>query len=209
MKLFALSVLVVGMTVEARTQTLDSGQSLIKNKCAFIRISLPQPRKETNDRAVFKDIEVVDARNDTSRLGLINIRFNRQAEVVFHVSPKKAVTDFLNAAYRNPRGSYSLLVLMKDMWISDSLSFRYEAYLKNDDGYVPLTYLDTLMRVSSFNMTSVAANDLPFAISLFMERVTAIDLDIVPVLKKTISFAAIDLSAGPVSIIPWTQPVNS
>jgi hypothetical protein len=149
---------------------------------------------------------VIDARSDTSRIGVIDGEGRSQHELTFQMPVNRQLAAYLKAGYSNLKGNRSLLVVIKDLWISEppvrdnrmfstpswDISFRFEAYLQSKQGYIPLTLLDTGVSASGINAPNMAARALPELITLFMNRVTAHDPDVDEVVKRTVSFDQID-----------------
>ena len=104
----------------------------------------------------------------------------------------KQLSGYLNAGYTNPKGNHDLLVIVKDLWISEStvqdhhlfapeswdIAFRFEAYLKDSDRYFALTYLDTVVMASAMTSLAMAEHHIPGLISAFMEKTAGHDLTI-------------------------------
>lgn len=214
MKLLTLALLLFCASVEAKTQPRNSGQALINAKCKSIHISLPLHEKRLEYPAIFKDIAVVDFRRDTFRIGLTGPTSTTQDQLLFRTSTSEALSSYLNSNYANPAGERSLLVAIKDCWFSNAVdspseerhrpkgffastghdfSFRYEAYLKTNDGYIPLTYLDTLaVSATPLSMVFVVNQQLPDLIFRFMEKVASVDLDQAIMNKRTVSYNQVD-----------------
>ena len=114
-------------------------------------------------KRLFDSIQAVDLRRDTSRIGLIGSGGRSQEEVLLSQPVAAQVKAYLNAGYSRPQGNHQLLVVVKDLWISKpgtrrgdkpeavwKVTCRFEAYLKTDGGYIPLTYLDTVARADDY-----------------------------------------------------------
>lgn len=208
MKSIILALSLLGISVTAWTQD-DTGQSLIRNQCNVIHISLPSRDKDHEAAIRFKDIRVIDFRRDTSRIGLTTPRSGRQCEILFHSSLTEELTTYLNANYTDPGENRSLLIVVKDLWLSDpedslgkqkgffsqplrNIAFRWEAYYKSQDVYIPLTFLDTVTTTSWFSLESLAVHKLPVMISLFMDKVASIDWERILSRNRVVAYQAID-----------------
>src|SRR6202012_2509127 len=129
MKRIALLVLLIGTLSEAHTQTTVQLEQLIRSKCSPYYIRL-EPRIRPGFPVYFDTIRVLDQRLDTTRLGITNIRNAPQEQLLFHTSASTAIGDCLNAVYAGKEGTRSLLVVVKNLWLSsyhDSLDFKRRA----------------------------------------------------------------------------------
>jgi hypothetical protein len=200
-----LNLLFVFAVLDSLAQTGDAGQQLIRKKCGAEHISLPLDKNAALYPTIFDSIRVLDFRRDTSRIGLISTGRNAQDEVLFHWPAADQLARYMYAGYSSSQGGQSLLVVIKDLWISDpqgyvnlnnpfwTLYFRLEAYLKKKDGYIPLTYLDTtVQRMSGYSLPHAAAHQLPGLIDMFMQKVAALDQLGGWAEKRTISYEQID-----------------
>jgi hypothetical protein len=190
MKPFSLLYLLLALTKPAAAQQAGIGQQLFQKKCGVDRIPLPLGKFGRDFPGLFQQISVMDARPDTSRIGIVRTSRTGQNEVRFHSSVSEQLTGYLNAAYSRPAGRYQLLIVLKDLWISfpDSfevkayfelnIRFRVEAYLKKTDGYGPLIRFDTTMtRLRGLAISSIATDQIRELFDIFMGQVTAADLD--------------------------------
>jgi len=213
-KFCALVLLFLSIAPASQSQSPDPGQALIKRKCRTTRISLPLDQNERNFPALFNTIEVLDYRSDTSRIGLMTNWEESQQEVLFRASVTNVLTAYLNYNYSNPKGKNSLLVVVKDLWLSTAIekdttegvgrkdmisrrqlgnvSFRFEAYWRNEEGYIPLTYLDTLAISSRPALLFMVDRKLPELISLFMAKVAAVDMSTIAMKRRVVSYNGID-----------------
>jgi len=194
------------MAFHAIAQTPDAGQQFIKRKCKTEHVSLPLDQKRLPFQPELKTITVLDLRSDTSRIGLIDDGKHKQQEMVFHVPVAKQLSDYLNAGYTHPKGTHELLVVVKDLWISQSgvqehrvfeqenwdIAFRFEAYLKDSGRYFALTYLDTVLSVAGLSSSAMAERDIPWLISEFMDKIAVRDLDVDVIVKRPITWNQID-----------------
>jgi hypothetical protein len=190
MKPFALVLLSYCAAFTASAQTISTGQHLIKKKCGSDHISLNPEKYGQGYPDLFDSIRVVDFRRDTSRIGIIRVGRKSQNEVLFHSPVSAQLQAYLGAAYSRPKGSHSLLIVLKDLWISTpdsffiwdhyelNLTFHAEAYLVTKDGYQPLSYIDTtLERLQVLNLKAAEENNIREVIADFMDNLAAQDLD--------------------------------
>lgn len=205
MKPYSLAVLLFCAAFSAFSQGPDAGQQLIRNKCRALYVQLPPVRKSATYPVLFDSIRVVDSRSDTSRIGLIGNTRKGQGEMLLRQPAAVAVGTYLNAAYSSQQGKYRLLVAAKNLWVSGSgrfldnrgrpawsVDFRFEAYLITDGGYIPLTYLDTLVMADFERAEDMAARYLPQLIAAFMDKVADHVMTGDLAGKKTVSYEQID-----------------
>lgn len=197
-----------------KPQTADSVQLLIRKKCRTVHIGLPEDAgMAVRYPAIFNQIQVVDFRSDTSRAGIVRPDNRGQQEIVFRASTTSVLTSYLNFNYSRPNGKQSLLVVVKDLWLSTSsdsvrerydkrdhfepmlvwnIAFRLEGYLQQGSGYIPLAYLDTLVVSPGNQSASRMAGELPGLFSAFMDGLAAIDPDAVARRRRMVSLSQID-----------------
>gem|GEM_PF-963021 len=214
MKRYTLVIFYSFFALNVRPQAVDSVQLLIRKKCRTVHIGLPEDaRMAAGYPVIFNQIQVVDLRSDTSRAGIVRPDNGGQQEVVFRASTAKVLSSYLNFNYSRPNGKRSLLVVVKDLWLSTSMdsmserydkrdhfertlvwniAFRLEGYLQQEAGYIPLAYLDTLVVSQGYHSASRLAGELPGLFSVFMEKLAATDQDAVTRRRRMISFSQID-----------------
>lgn len=180
-----------------------AAQRLIAAKCKPVQIILSISRVRLGFPALFREISVIDLRRDTSRLGIVSYGGHGQQQVSFR-QPGGVAGNFaglLDSLYTTPGGTHSLLVAIKDCWLSDPpdsmrrllgvqglvLAFRLEAYLKNGDGYTPLVYLDTVV---AGRAADVVERGIPMLTEAFMDKV--VDADVDRPRRRTVSVSEID-----------------
>lgn len=188
-----------------------AGQALIKAKCSTRHISLPA-RKRANDYPfLFRGIRVLDYRRDTSRIGVVHSGTYAQTQLLMHNgSTSHAFAGLLDSVYTYPGSGDSLLVVIKNLWISDSLvgpavphglfsdpywcklGFRFEAYLQRGGGFVPLVYLDTLAEAKGSEEGSFTERWLLELTDIFMEKVADMDNPGIVARKRTVTMTQID-----------------
>ena len=184
MKPYFLTVVFFCAAIQAFTQSPDAGQEFIREKCGTLHVHLPMGQNGQQYPVLFDSIQVVDLRRDTSRIGLIGDGRRSQEEVLLNRPVAAQVTAWLNAGYAGPQGNHRLLVAVKSLWISGrpatrrrdrlwKVACRFEAYLKTNGGYIPLTYLDTVARADDYRPEDMAAYELPALMAIFMDKVAA------------------------------------
>jgi hypothetical protein len=186
MKPYFLTGVFFCAVLQAFSQSPDAGQEFIREKCGTLHVHLPLGQIGLEYPVLFDSIQVVDLRRDTSRIGLISGGRRSQEEVLLSQPVAAQVKAYLNAGYSRPQGNHQLLVAVKDLWISKpgtrrgdrpeavwKVACRFEAYLKTDGGYIPLTYLDTVARADDYRPEDVAAQHLPELMAIFMDKVAS------------------------------------
>jgi hypothetical protein len=201
-----LILLLSCLAVQAIGQSSDVGQQMIKAKCRTEHVSLPLSSNRPPFPPEFSTITVLDLRSDTSRIGVINDGEHRQKEVLLHAPVAKQLSSYLNTAYASPRGNHDLLVVVKNLWISESpvqadhmfsqeswdITFRFEAYLKESDRFIPLTYLDTTVTASAITSPAMVGRHIPRLIAAFMNKVATHDLAVDLMVKRSLTWGQID-----------------
>ncbi|HEY4206179.1 MAG TPA: hypothetical protein VGM31_05165 [Puia sp.] len=170
-----------------------------------VHAQLPAELRDLRYPLLFDSIRVVDFRGDTSRIGLASNGHGKQVEVLLNGSVTARLTGYLNARYSAPTAKHHLLVAIKDLWVSDpdsaelnldrshwSIGFRWEAYLSAGDGYIPLTYMDTVGIYRDYSPTRLVSHKLPYLITAFMDRIADYFLLDGWTRKRMISYAQID-----------------
>jgi len=184
MKLYVLAGVFFCAVLQAFAQSPDAGQQFIREQCGTLHVHLPLGQNGQQYPVLFDSIQVVDLRRDTSRIGLISGGRRSQEEVLLNRPVAEQLTAYLNAGYSRPQGNHRLFVAIKSLWISKpgnrrgdkpeavwKVTCRFEAYLKIDGGYIPLTYLDTVARADDNQPEDMAAHELPELMAIFMDKV--------------------------------------
>ncbi len=209
MKRLAVLLFILFLIQVASAQNNNAGYALLNNRCKHHYISLTPKRNKNKLRDVFpfRSIEVVDYRPDSSRIGLFVVK-RQQADFLFKSSPGTVIKSFLNEAYTNPLASKTLLVVIRELWFSDILfekqldkvpspfrsriSFRAETYVKENTGYIPLTYFDTTI-TSPKNIIDIAPFRITELMTSLVEKINSSDISPAYLqTKRLLSFAAVD-----------------
>lgn len=190
MKPFVILYLLLVLTRPAAAQPDSVGNQLIEKKCGVERVLLLPGKYGRDFPELFRQISIIDARPDTSRIGIVRTGRRGQNEVLCFLPVSQQLTRYLNAAYSRPAGRYQLLIVLKDLWIAvpDSFDihahlewnvrFRVEAYVKANDGYRPLMRLDSTVTGLRGKVASDVATDQVGALfDFFMAQVASADLD--------------------------------
>jgi len=219
MKSYILTIFFFGVIFQAlaQSQTSDDGQRFIKKKCRLVHVHLPLKRSGQPYPLLFDSIRVIDFRRDTSRVGIINTGKWSQDEVLFRTPAEAQLGAYLKVGYTGPGGSNTMLVIIKDLWISNPGSYagsvhprwnvglRLEGYLQKENGFAPLAYVDTVAAVIDHEVENIAAAELPELIGLFMDKVADRLRDGDIETKRTISYEQIDSFCR----IPFNYPMDT
>jgi hypothetical protein len=210
MKHIALSCVLFIVLSAVHAQKDSIYQAYLNKKYGSLYIQLPsKPAQDVPP--LFNAIQVIDQRTDTSRIGLATHSLSR-GQIRFRPSASKALTNYFALNYTSPKGSRSLLVVIKDLWLFDdqdstyeesfkrsvsvkqrgNIVFRCEAYLPAEDGYIPLTYLDTTVSVLHHTALNMSEGTLPHLLTIFMNKVAAVDIASVTERRRHLSYNAID-----------------
>jgi hypothetical protein len=196
MKLLPLLVFLYCIHPEATAQKDSAEQAFLKNKCnRFYMLLLSKTSKSVPaSAAYYSNFEVADFRADTSRIGFwANENGRDKIELLFRNTTSKTLAKYLNETYTHPSGTgtHSLFIVLKKLWLFDTITvniskdlkkqtgigkgrivFRAEAFLHTDDGFLPYTYLDTV--VASPRLV-INMNELPGLLSVLVDKIMAVD----------------------------------
>jgi hypothetical protein len=203
-------VLISGLSfVQSYGQSDSTSEAFIKSRFKPFIVPLEPERHDlkTLYASPFREIQVIDSRSDTSRIGFSYSRNIGHRQLVLQPTAGTEISAFLNS-FSNPAASRSLLVVVKHLWISEMtpeepeqpfqgkphttrLRFRAEAYLKDGTGYVPYGYLDTTV-TAALQVLQVTPFRLPDLLTSFMKKMITLDPEKVLSTKRRVSFAFID-----------------
>lgn len=207
MKLFSLLIVFGFLYMPARAQRDSLSQRFLTSKCGQLHLSLLTKRVTSEEKLPtnFGRFEVVDFRQDTSRIGFWMADKIRR-EFVFHGSANETISSFLNH-YTDPSGTRSFLILIKKLWLYDTvlstkstksfaqvgkgrILFRGEAFLKTSDGYLPYTYLDTVIS-SPTSVKDMAIFRLPDLFYDLLKKIAGVQQEIT-LKRKAFSFSELE-----------------
>ena len=140
--------------------------SQIKNpfNVAYKYINLKNEMYNGKEKFDFSGIEILDARNDSSKVGfLINGIIPELYRLNYQNGLTTDVTDYLSAYYTNAftENNNKVLIVVKKLWVSQfdttlkvgsgliysgniySVNLKLEFYLKNESNYYPITRIDS------------------------------------------------------------------
>ena len=198
---------IIFMARAADAQEDNVGVAFLDSRCAhhFISLSLKRNISKLKNSFPFREIQVLDYRPDTLRMGLFN-EGKQLTDLRFHDAAGGIFQSFLNETYANSLETKTLVVVIKDLWFSDivyehnatpsnlrsHIKFRVETYVKEKTGYVPLTYFDTLIS-SKKKVAMIAQFTIPDLISAFIDKIISINMYQANInLKRQLSFGAVD-----------------
>lgn len=197
-----LLILFFYVCISVWAQSDSAGQRIIQKKCGIDRITLSPAKYGRDYPTLFQQISVIDARPDTSRIGILRSARITQREVALNGPVGRELTKYLNAAYSRVGGRYSLLVVLKDFWVAsvDTLftyyhperqaRFRADVYLEGKEGYHPLTRIDTTgYEYSDASISEFAIEQVRDLLDVLMAQVAAGDLDRE---RRTVNYRQID-----------------
>jgi len=189
MKLFLPFALLACLYFPSYAQKDSLSNAFIKKYCEQLHVSV-SPNRVTSDEkmpASFLQFEVVDFRPDTFRLGFWGVDMQRR-EFVFREPATETISTFFNH-YTYPAGTKSFLIIIKKLWLRDNtdtkktpaqpiergrIEFRGEAFLKTNNGYLPYTYLDTII-TSPRSVKDIAVFRLPDLFYDFLRKIAAVN----------------------------------
>lgn len=135
--------------------------------------------------SLFKQIDVVDYRHDTTRIGFFNNAAHGKRQIIANPQTADGIATYLNKSYAHPLGNFSLLVVIRKFWLSDiaqeretaeqvelkpassSIRIRAEAYVNDVSGYIPLGFLDTTITATR-SLMAIAPFRLPLLFDALM-----------------------------------------
>ncbi|WP_188938183.1 hypothetical protein [Puia dinghuensis] len=115
----------------------------------------------------FSHFEVIDERPDTARIGIHTfvhtLGFSGNRQLVFQHPAALEIGDYLNTHFARPGASWSALIVLRNLWLSDAnylkeekvknpdileerthIRLKAEIYAFNDSVYIPILRYDTL-----------------------------------------------------------------
>ncbi len=210
MKHIALSCILLFVLSTVHAQKDSIYQAFINKKYGTSYIQLSE-RQQHQAPALFHEIQVVDSRRDTSRLGLSTVGLFK-TQLRFQAPVGKTIASFLNRNFTNPKEGRSLLVVIKDLWLFDdrdttleenfrkepgtrrkgNMECRLEAYQQMAGEYLPVTYIDTILSSHDFNAPDMGELILPRLLTSFMEKVSGADMESLGKRRRLLPYNTID-----------------
>ena len=195
MKPTVLVVLTLCLFISAPAQQTSEGQLIIQRKCRSEHAAPLQGRYGQQYPELIREIRVLDARPDTSRIGIVRAAWG-QSEIKLASPVANELSKYLNNAYSRSKGGHSLLIVVKDLWITSPdgyvpgggifagghrkyyFRFHVEAYLAANDGCMPLISMDTTTEDrEDESAPGIARKAIGELFDEFMDRIAAKDLD--------------------------------
>jgi hypothetical protein len=202
MRRYALIPLFSLIAIQTMAQHDFDGQEIIKKKCTTHHLSFLTDSYQQGYPGLFNNIQVLDLRKDTTRLGILRISERGQDEFRLPASDPGNLAGYVNTAYAKPGAPWSLLIVLKDLWISCpedyvpmnhfemNIAFHAEAYLRTKAGYQPVTFMDTTAeQLAGKFMPAVAEDGIRDLFAAFMTRIATYDLTRA---RRTVTFRQID-----------------
>jgi hypothetical protein len=180
------------LSTHALAQSTVEGQQIILKKCKSEHVRIFPDKSGQGYPDLFNEIRVLDARPDTSRIGIVRTGISIQTDILLEGPVAAQLTGYLNTTYARPKGSHSLLIVLKNLWIASSYHFRFhvDAYLQAGDGFMPLISMDsTLHFLKGETAASMAEIQTREMFAEFMDRLASGDLDKE---RRTVSAGQID-----------------
>jgi len=177
--IFSLYLSIHGQA-QARAQATAEGQQLIQKKCRSEHARLWLDKYGRNYPEIFDEIRVLDARPDTSRIGIVPTGTSGQSEILLEGPVTSQMTGYLNTIYARPKGGHSLLIVLKNLWIASAYNFHFhvEAYLQAKSGFMPLTSIDTALdNLKGETAGVVAEKEIRALFAEFMDRIAEANLE--------------------------------
>ena len=207
MKFICLLLIVSCLFSKTEAQKDSLNQRFVEDKWGRFVIALPRKYDLPVAELKVSGFEVVDFRPDTSRLGFWADGGYRK-QFLFKTTTSKAISTFLNNVYADPGNARSILIIIKKLWLYDSIfmkmplapkgqatkgriEFRLEAFLKTKDGFLPFTYLDTIVK-SPASVIAVADIKMPILLLRLMDKIATTDVVAVISRKNYFLFHQLD-----------------
>jgi hypothetical protein len=202
MRLYTLLVLSSLIAVQTMAQRAIDGQEIIKKKCSTYHLSFRTDKYQQGYPGLFNHVQLLDLRKDTTRLGILRISQRGQDEFRLPSSDPGNLVGYLNTAYTKPGAPWSLLIVLKDLWISCpedyvpmnhlemNINFHAEAYLRTEAGYQPVMFMDSAAASESIKYFPLVAEDgIRDLFAAFMARIASYDLTRT---RRTVTLSQID-----------------
>ena len=167
-----------------------------------VDIELVRPEKGKNSPVLFSHFEVIDARPDTSFIGVhtetLMLPMTRLRQLILKGSVARAIPDYLNKYFSNSAPPYKVLIVIRKLWISDvtysyreresiedlnikddkfNIRLRAEIYVSGDKPYyVPVLRYDSLI-VSAKNGYDRIGNVLSGLLQNLADTLSVTDID--------------------------------
>jgi len=201
MKIFVYSFLYCHFINIAAAQKDDKAQEFLEKKFknTYISLSVTKPDRREISTSSFNEIQVLDCRPDTSRLGIF-MDGSIQREVLFHSERGEVlpvggtINQYLSDKWKNEAGKNSLLLVLKKFWITDKsldstpenyssagnsqtkIVLSFESYITDSAGYIPFAKFDTVFR-SDRPVIVTSIFRLPELLKAYIDKMNSIDIN--------------------------------
>ena len=170
------------------SQTIPTGQWIIKRKCGSDHIHLFPDKAGKNLPPLFYAIQVLDARPDTTRIGIVHNKYFNEQQILSESPVALELSRYLNNSYASSKGGKELLIVLKNLWIVNAnnrtipraafeFRFHVEAYLNATGGYEPLFSTDTIVgEPKGETAATQAGKEIRNLFGVCMKRIAGLDL---------------------------------
>lgn len=179
MQLTLIAILAICLPLQSLAQAPVDGQRVIHKKCGTEHARLWLGKYGKKYPELFHSIRVLDARPDTSRIGIVDIGTSAQDEILLEGPAAGQLSEYLNATYARHKGDRALLLVLKDLWIASTYHFHFhvEAWLQSDEDFAPLISMDTTIdHLAGESGGIVAEKAIRAVFEVLMDRIAASDL---------------------------------
>lgn len=202
-----LLLVLVCLFLAVSAQRPGNGRQFLIDKCKPHYIGSLKKDKDKLANSIIKQLEVVDFRPDTSRMGFLK-EDRRWKDIRFRAGLRQELDSYLNNLYAHPGGTQSLLIIIKKCWLFDTvftlpnlalmkkagkgrIVFRAEAFLKTGTGYAPYAYLDTVI-TSAASAVDIIYWRLPALLDILMDKVSGTEETAILKRSRYFSLATLD-----------------
>jgi hypothetical protein len=207
MKRIPLLLVLACLLLAAKAQKPAQGRQFLIDKCQPFYIGSLKMDKGKRANSAIRQVEVVDFRPDTSRIGFLT-QNRRWKDARFRAGLRQELDGYLNQVYAHPAGTQSLLIIIKKCWLFDTVMarpdlamikkagkgkivFRAEAFLKTGAGYAPYAYHDTVI-TSTASAFDIIYWRLPALLDVLMNKVSEVEEAAVLRRSRYLSFRTLD-----------------
>jgi len=117
---------------------------------ATIRLDPQETPPAIYPRGLFRHFEVIDERPDTARIGihysLIRLGKPLNLQLVFAKPATRTISGYLDQYFARPDAPYTLLIVLRNLWLSDA-NYLHEEVAKNPDKMYERSHLRVRMEI--------------------------------------------------------------
>jgi hypothetical protein len=190
MKRISLLLVLVSGFLTSTAQRPTQGRQFLLDKCLPLYLAPLYREKENPTASAIKQLEVVDFRPDTSRIGFLTEN-RKWKDIRFRAGLRQELQAYLNDQYAHREGTHSLLIIIKKCWLFDTavakptvelmkkvgkgrIVFRVEAFLKTEAGWAPCAYLDTVVTSAAYAV-NIVPRKFPALLAVLMNKIAGMD----------------------------------